>query len=62
MINMDAKELTRLELQLINNDYIQRPFQRARDDEKVVCPDYYSFDSGINFFDQAGACKLIPSD
>ena len=54
MIKMDGKELTRLELQFIDNDYIQRPFQRARDDDKVLCPDCYSFDSGINFFDRAG--------
>ena len=41
-------------MQFIDNDYIRRPFQRARDDDKVVCPDCYSFDSGINFFDRAG--------
>ena len=54
MTKMDGRELTRLELQFIENDYIQRPFQRARDDDKVVCPDCYSFDSRINFIDRAG--------
>ena len=34
MIKIDNKELTRLELQFVDNDYTQGPFQRARDDDK----------------------------
>jgi hypothetical protein len=48
------KSYTRLEKQFIEESYVGRVFQRAKEDGKIICHDCYTNDGSINFFTASG--------